>query len=54
MKKKISKKTKTTIYFILAGVLLNGFIQQKMKGKLDSGILKEAQKEIEKLINKEL
>jgi uncharacterized membrane protein len=39
-----------TIHAIIADILLNGFIQGKEKIKLDSGVLKEAQKQIERLI----
>ena len=52
----MNKKKKTTLYFILTGVLLNGYIQGQIGNKLNNSVLEEAQKEIEKNIiyNKEL
>jgi len=49
-KKQTTENQEMTIHSVLAGILLNGFIQGKEKIKLDSGVLEEAQKDIEKVI----
>jgi len=50
MKKENNKKM--TIHCILTGVIFNGFIQGLQKTKLNTSVLDEAQKELEKLLLK--
>lgn len=45
------KKEVRTLHFILAGLLLNGYVQGRMNKELDYGVLELAKKEIKNLTN---